>query len=98
MLGTHACSAAPAAPPSTSTAKKLSVGIAVPIGVLLLSLGVCIAFYLYSRRAKSQNTPDSFFKNGPERGRSKSIKVVYTACHTVSASGIILSATYSMTA
>ncbi len=88
MLCTYACSAAPAAPPSTSTAKKLSVGIAVPIGVLLLSLGVCIAFYLYSRRAKRQNPPDSFSKNGPEHGRSKSVKVVYMTCLTVLASGM----------
>ena len=83
MLCTYACSAAPAAPTSTSTAKKLSVGIAVPIAVLLLFLGVCIAFFLYSRRAKRQDSPDSFIKSGPEHGRSKSIKVVYTACLTL---------------
>ncbi len=89
MLGTHACPAAPAAPPSTSTAKKLSVEIAVPIGVLLLSFGVCIVVSLYSRRRKSrQNSQDSFFKNGPENGRSKSIEVVHLACHTVAASGL----------
>lgn len=64
----------PAAPPSTSTAKKLSVAIAVPIGVLLLSLGVCVGFYLYSHQAKKQRSPDSFFKNGPEHGRSDSVK------------------------
>ena len=83
MLGTHACPAAPAAPASTSTAKKLSVGIAVPIGVLLLSLGACIVFYLYSRCASRQNSADSFSKSGSEHGRSKSIKVVSTPCHTV---------------
>ena len=88
MLCTYACSAAPAAPSSASTAKKLSVGIAVPIGVLLLSLGVCIAFYLYSCCASRQNSHDSFSKSGREHGRSKSIKVVSTACHTVAASGM----------
>ena len=50
------CCAAPAPPKApTSTAKKLALGIAVPIGTLLLSLGVCVIFYTLSLASQMEH-------------------------------------------
>ena len=34
----------------TPRSKKLAIGIVIPIGILLLSLGICVVFYNLSRR------------------------------------------------
>ena len=52
--GAVSCTAAPALP--LTTAKKLALGIALPLGVLVPLVGVCFLIYLKSRKAARQRT------------------------------------------
>ena len=75
VLTSKCFAAAPALAATSSTAKKLGIGIGVPIGTLLLSLGVCLVFYIYSRHARRQKASSGLFKGYSKGSRSKSVAV-----------------------
>lgn len=75
VLTSNCVAAAPPLAATSSTAKKLGIGIGVPIGILLLSLGVCLVFYIYSRHARRQKASSGLFKGYSKGSCSKSVGV-----------------------